>query len=262
MELASASRSVPERPPRAAHLGLEAGKAGGTVAQAEDVLVEHDGPRVVLPGEAAGGVEVVGGRARRRRELELGDREADHVQGDGGTGGGEVGVAQHRRPLGRGRQRDAQDAADVHAERLEVVRGQHLVGVGLVRQATAHQLDHLGQLRRGDLVDGEVVDVDGVTGARRGADGGREEPRHRRDLRQGRDPGDRAGAVEEGVVAVGRLEAGERRGGPAGGGRPGQHEADHHRGEQRQGQPRAPAMPCAGPEHQSEKRHGTSRAPV
>ena len=161
--------------PEGAHLGLEARKAGGTVAQAEHVLVEHDGLRVVLPGEAARGVEVVGGRARRRRELELGDREADHVQGDGRTSWGDVGVAQHRRPLGRGRQRDAQDAADVHAQRLEVVRGQHLVGVGLVRQATADQLDHLGQLRRCDLVDGEVVRADGVTvrtpGRRRRAPG-------------------------------------------------------------------------------------------
>ena len=92
----------------------------------------------------------------------------------------------------------------------------------------------------------------GPTGARRGADGGRVEPCHRRHLRQGRDPGDRADAVEEGVVAVGRLEAGERRGRPAGGGRPGQHETDHHRREECQGQPRAPAMSRAALEHQSE----------
>ena len=157
--------------PQGAHLALEAGKAGCTVAQAEHVLVEDDGLRVVLPGEAARGVDVVGGRVRRRRELELGDREADHVQGDGRTRRGEIGVAQHRRPLGRGHQRDVQDAADVHAERLEVVRSEDLVGVGLVGPAAAQQLDHLGQLRRGDLVDREVVEVDGPTGARRGADG-------------------------------------------------------------------------------------------
>ena len=139
-------------------------------------------------------------------------------------------------------------------------RRQHLVRVGLVGQVPADELDQARQLRRGHLLDAEVVPVDlaGARGAAGRPRSGRANLDGRRHVRQGGRLADGGRGIGEGVEAVHGLEARPgRRGAPSRLGAR-QHEPDDERDEQRQCQPGSPPLARSGAKQHPEQRQGTS----
>ena len=194
-------------------LRLELGKAGGAVAQAEEVLVQGPASR-----DRTSDRRRTSRRRRRRGRLDVVGNsisetsEADDAQRDRWAGRGDVLVACDRGPLGRRRQRDVQHAADVHPVLFEVLRGQHLGGVGLVRETARDQLADLGQFPGRNLLDGEVVVVDGVAaGALRSVRRPASARRRTRRPRGGRPPRAQGRRCRRTSRIRGRPRSGERR---------------------------------------------------